>query len=193
MKLNISFFLLILCALLSGCAYSSPETVRYEDTSFSSDPLSSLSYDETVPETDDTIYVSVMGEVVSPGVYILPENSRVFELINEAGGTTKDADLSGINMVLKLTDGMQLYVPGISSSENSVQAGSSFNTPALININTATLEELSTLTGIGATRAKAIIDYREKNGPFNTKEDLMLVNGIKQGIYDGLKDEICTQ
>ena len=193
MKLNISFFLLILCALLSGCAYSSPETVRYEDTSFSSDPLSSLSFDETVPETDDTIYVSVMGEVVSPGVYILPENSRVFELINEAGGTTKDADLSGINMVLKLTDGMQLYVPGISSSENSVQAGSSFNTPALININTATLEELSTLTGIGATRAKAIIDYREKNGPFNTKEDLMLVNGIKQGIYDGLKDEICTQ
>ena len=193
MKLNISFFLLILCALLSGCAYSSPETVRYEDTSFSSDPLSSLSYDETVPETDDTIYVSVRGEVVSPGVYILPENSRVFELINEAGGTTKDADLSGINMVLKLTDGMQLYVPGISSSENSVQAGSSFNTPALININTATLEELSTLTGIGATRAKAIIDYREKNGPFNTKEDLMLVNGIKQGIYDGLKDEICTQ
>ncbi|MBO7599912.1 MAG: helix-hairpin-helix domain-containing protein [Lachnospiraceae bacterium] len=193
MKLNISFFLLILCALLSGCAYSSPETVRYEDTSFSSDPLSSLSFDETVPETDDTIYVSVMGEVVSPGVYILPENSRVFELINEAGGTTKDADLTGINMVLKLTDGMQLYVPGISSSENSVQAGSSFNTPALININTATLEELSTLTGIGATRAKAIIDYREKNGPFNTKEDLMLVNGIKQGIYDGLKDEICTQ
>ena len=193
MKLNISFFLLILCALLSGCAYSSPETVRYEDTSFSSDPLSSLSFDETVPETDDTIYVSVMGEVVSPGVYILPENSRVFELINEAGGITKDADLSGINMVLKLTDGMQLYVPGISSSENSVQAGSSFNTPALININTATLEELSTLTGIGATRAKAIIDYREKNGPFNTKEDLMLVNGIKQGIYDGLKDEICTQ
>ena len=193
MKLNISFFLLILCALLSGCAYSSPETVRYEDTSFSSDPLSSISYDETVPETDDTIYVSVMGEVVSPGVYILPENSRVFELINEAGGTTKDADLTGINMVLKLTDGMQLYVPGISSSENSVQAGSSFNTPALININTATLEELSTLTGIGATRAKAIIDYREKNGPFNTKEDLMLVNGIKQGIYDGLKDEICTQ
>ena len=193
MKLNISFFLLILCALLSGCAYSSPETVRYEDTSFSSDPLSSLSFDETVPETDDTIYVSVMGEVVSPGVYILPEDSRVFELINEAGGTTKDADLTGINMVLKLTDGMQLYVPGISSSENSVQAGSSFNTPALININTATLEELSTLTGIGATRAKAIIDYREKNGPFNTKEDLMLVNGIKQGIYDGLKDEICTQ
>lgn len=193
MKLNISFFLLILCALLSGCAYSSPETVRYEDTSFSSDPLSSLSFDETVPETDDTIYVSVMGEVVSPGVYILPENSRVFELINEAGGTTKDADLTGINMVLKLTDGMQLYVPGISSSENSVQAGSSFNTPALININTATLEELSTLTGIGATRAKAIIDYREKNGPFNTKEDLMLVNGIKQGIYDGLKDEICAQ
>ena len=178
---------------MSGCAYSSPETVRYEDTSFSSDPLSSLSFDETVPETDDTIYVSVMGEVVSPGVYILPENSRVFELINEAGGTTKDADLTGINMVLKLTDGMQLYVPGISSSENSVQAGSSFNTPALININTATLEELSTLTGIGATRAKAIIDYREKNGPFNTKEDLMLVNGIKQGIYDGLKDEICTQ
>ncbi|MBO7334635.1 MAG: helix-hairpin-helix domain-containing protein, partial [Lachnospiraceae bacterium] len=59
--------------------------------------------------------------------------------------------------------------------------------------NTATLEELSTLTGIGATRAKAIIDYREKNGPFNTKEDLMLVNGIKQGIYDGLKDEICAQ
>ena len=156
-----------------------------------------------------TIYVSVMGEVNNPGVYIFKNEARVYELINEAGGFTDNADLSKINLVSVLSDGMQLMVPPLqtetvaefcpetSSSDNSLilsesDAKVSSDTSGKININTATLNELMTLPGIGETRGKAIISYRENGSSFSTPEDIMKVSGIKENTYNSLKDYICV-
>lgn len=142
------------------------------------------------------IYVSVVGEVISPGVYVMPEGARVYELINEAGGATADADTTRLNLVAKLEDGMQIVVPSVAdAADGTIGAiGTEYgaSSAGLVNINTAGLSELMTLTGIGKTRAEAIIKYRESSGGFKKPEDLMCVNGIKQGIYDGLKDQICV-
>ena len=142
-------------------------------------------------EAEGGIYVSVVGEVISPGVYVMPEGARVYELINEAGGATADADTTRLNLVAKLEDGMQIVVPSVADDDSGIY-GSGVSSAGLVNINTAGLNELMTLTGIGKTRAEAIIKYRESSGGFKKPEDLMCVNGIKQGIYDGLKDQICV-
>ena len=155
------------------------------------------------------IYVSVLGEVISPGVYVMPEGARVYELINEAGGATADADTTRLNLVAKLEDGMQIVIPSVEDAatdeggapgdgtgagvyDSGIYGSGDSSGAGLVNINTAGLNELMTLTGIGKTRAEAIIRYRESSGGFNKPEDLMCVNGIKQGIYDGLKDRICV-
>lgn len=180
-----------------GAYFSAPETVKAEIYLEEETPAS-----EAKP-SEKTIYVSILGEVSSPGVYVMPEGSRTYELINEAGGATGNADTSRLNLVSILEDGMQITVPAADSEEApSWEDGSLILTKhdekdsskgKLVNINTASVSELTTLTGIGSTRAEAIINYRETTGKFKKCEDLMCVTGIKQGIYDKLKDEICVE
>lgn len=197
MKKNILFSLFLLfIASFIGCAYSKPEEIKYIDEALD-EPLVSVSESEESQNKPEPIYVSVLGEVVSPGVYVVPEGTRIYEVLNEAGGTTELADLSSINMVTVLSDGMQFVVPKIG--ENTDEMGQekaltkSDNVNSKVNINTADLKTLMTLTGIGKTRAQAILDYREKNGKFNDVKDIMKVSGIKEKTYEGLKDQICVK
>ncbi|MCR4961823.1 MAG: helix-hairpin-helix domain-containing protein [Lachnospiraceae bacterium] len=182
--------------VLSGCN-PSEETIFYENRDLPQISGSVLLQEEAVEETaDDMIYVSIQGSVESPGVYKMPVGSRVYELINLAGGIVGTADTRGINMVTELTDGTQLFIPSLEEeSWNTVAASAGLNetSSGLVNINTAGLDELMTLNGIGETRAKAIIAYREKGNSFEKIEDIMNVNGIKNGIYEGLKDQICVR
>ena len=163
---------------------------------------------ETQPEM---IYVDVCGAVANPGVFQLAAGSRVFQAIEAAGGYLPEAALTCVNRAGVLTDGQQLYIltreemeqQGMSQAElanasNVSGSGNSRNTEAVssgqqdnrININTADEAQLTTLTGIGATRAQAIIAYREENGPFAVIEDIMNVQGIKEGTFAKIKDEI---
>lgn len=182
--------------VLSGCN-PSEETIFYENRDLPQISGSVLLQEETVEETaDDMIYVSIQGSVESPGVYKMPVGSRVYELINLAGGIVGTADTRGINMVTELTDGTQLFIPSLeeeSGNTASASAGLNETSSGLVNINTAGLDELMTLNGIGKTRAEAIIAYREKGNSFEKIEDIMNVNGIKNGIYEGLKDQICVR
>ena len=160
------------------------------------------------------IYVDVCGAVANPGVFQLAAGSRVFQAIEAAGGYLPEAALTCVNRAGVLTDGQQLYIltqeemerqgleqaeiSGATDGQMNGSAGTGQNTGMTaqvqqdnrININTADEAQLTTLTGIGATRAQAIIAYREENGPFAAIEDIMNVQGIKEGTFAKIKDEI---
>lgn len=160
------------------------------------------------------IYVDVCGAVANPGVFQLAAGNRVFQAIEAAGGYLPEAALTCVNRAGVLTDGQQLYIltqeemerqgldpaemAGASDGQMNGSAGTGQNTGMTaqvqqdnrININTADEAQLTTLTGIGATRAQAIIAYREENGPFAAIEDIMNVQGIKEGTFAKIKDEI---
>ena len=160
------------------------------------------------------IYVDVCGAVANPGVFQLAAGSRVFQAIEAAGGYLPEAVQNCVNRAGVLTDGQQLYIltqeemerqgldpaemAGASDGQMNGSAGTGQNTGIAaqaqqdnrININTADETQLTTLTGIGATRAQAIIAYRQENGPFAAIEDIMNVQGIKEGTFAKIKDEI---
>lgn len=166
---------------------------------------------ETQPEM---IYVDVCGAVANPGVFQLAAGSRVFQAIEAAGGYLPEAVQNCVNRAGVLTDGQQLYIltqeemerqgldpaemAGASDGQMNGSAGTGQNAGLTvqaqqdnrININTADEAQLTTLTGIGATRAQAIISYRQENGPFAVIEDIMNVQGIKEGTFAKIKDEI---
>ena len=139
---------------------------------------------ETQPEM---IYVDVCGAVANPGVFQLAAGSRVFQAIEAAGGYLPEAALTCVNRAGVLTDGQMNGSAGTGQNTGMTAQVQQDNR---ININTADEAQLTTLTGIGATRAQAIIAYREENGPFAAIEDIMNVQGIKEGTFAKIKDEI---
>ncbi len=188
---------LILCACAPSSASLQLEGVSVitEDTTEETTAGETTSDAVEEQETESgAVYVYVCGAVNNPGVYELSSDSRVYEALEMAGGITDDAAATALNLAERIYDGQQIYVPtweefqeGWTSSSAAEEAG---DASALININTATKEELMTLTGIGETRAESIIAYREENGPFAAIEDLMLVSGIKEASFEKIKDYI---
>ena len=139
----------------------------------------------------ETVFIDVEGAVRAPGVYELDQGSRVIDAVSSAQGTTENADTSTVNLARVLTDGERVYIPRQGEVASSSD-GSSETTSAPININTATSEELCTLSGIGEATASKIIADRERNGPFTTTDDLMRVPGIGEGKYAQIEDDICV-
>lgn len=139
------------------------------------------------------IPVHIDGEIHHPGVYYVEDGTLLFELIEDAGGFTKDADTSPFNLAMRLAPHMKVFVPRIGDTVNQepVQGHmSSERGDHKIDLNRATREEFETLPGVGPATADAIISYREKNGSFEKIEDLMLVPGIKEGRFARLKDHL---
>lgn len=181
-------FFLIAALLLCGCA--GEERAFYVEATQRS--TSERYTEETSTQAQvsygSQIYVYVCGEVVSPGVYTVDPGTRVYEVLEMAGGVTENAAAGAVNLVNILEDGQKLYFP----SNEEYEAGWSEATEgtALININTASKEELMKLAGIGEAKALAIIAYRQKNGAFTCTEDIMKVSGIKEAAYSLIKDRI---
>jgi len=132
--------------------------------------------------TPASLAVYVSGAVVKPGLYYLPQGSRVGDAVNVAGGFAANAESDLINLAASLSDGEQINVPGVGGNAH-INLGR-------ININTATAEELDTLPGIGPTTAQAIVDYRTQNGLFQAIQDIMNVPGIGASSYDLIKNLI---
>ena len=139
----------------------------------------------------EMIYVYVCGHVRQPDVYSLAAGTRLYEAIEAAGGAADDADLQQLNLADQLTDG-RIYVPaeGETAAESEYTEDKMSN--GLVNINTATAEQLQTLPGIGQAKAKAIVAYREANGNFSSIEDLRKVPGIKEGVFGQVQSLICV-
>ena len=193
---------------------SSAESRKKQAESGGSDAGNGTGINSTGETQPEMIYVDVCGAVANPGVFQLAAGSRVFQAIEAAGGYLPEAVQNCVNRAGVLTDGQQLYIltqeemeqqgldpaemAGASDGQMNGSAGTGQNTGIAaqaqqdnrININTADETQLTTLTGIGATRAQAIIAYRQENGPFATIEEIMNVQGIKEGTFAKIKDEI---
>ncbi len=150
--------------------------------------------------TPRPLCVYVSGAVVHPDVYELASDSIVKDAIEAAGGPTDEADLNRINLARRVRDEEQIYVPRkgeesppvIPPSDSSLLPSSS-QEGGQVNINTATAEELSTLPGIGPTKAQGIIDYRTTKGPFRSIEEIKNVTGIGDITFEKLRDKITVQ
>lgn len=161
--------------------------------------------EETTTIMPQNCYVDIKGEVLRPGVYEFSCESRIQEVIKKAGGFTEEADETKINLAQKISDQMQIIVPNLHSKQeggvaegNSEKGNSSNTTPSnskqgTVNINTATLEELQTIKGIGKKKAEAILQYRKEHGAFRTKEDLLQVKGIGKKALEAIESQVNFQ
>jgi len=149
--------------------------------------------------TAEPLRVHVAGAVVRPGVYELGENSRVEDAVEAAGGFVVEADKNALNLAAHLEDGERLDIPYVAGfipeeTEGFVVITEGTTSPLageeLVDINTASLEELDKLPGIGPTIAQRIIDYRTENGPFATIDDIVNVPGIGSATFDEIRDQI---
>lgn len=212
MKKNILYFTVVLIlssALVSFIGCSRDEAViQLGGDKYLQDPQTDIDNEQPqaidlpdvpmkIKEPED-VTVYVCGAVKCPGVYTLDAGSRITDAIDAAMGMCEEADACYVNLATPLEDGLRIYIPTmeetagtrdelISPAGEEVQAGGS----GLVNINTADATTLMTLPGIGESKAALIIDYRTENGRFGSIEDIMKIKGIKEGMFNKIKDRIC--
>ncbi|OUO79905.1 hypothetical protein B5F53_05460 [Blautia sp. An249] len=204
MKLKKKLLLLLLGYVLfvEGCSDTEAEIFTEEEISEErpeelTQEVSPVPGQTPAVTSVQTIYVDVGGAVNKPGVYQLKSGARIYEAIEKAGGFTQEAEPESINQAQMAQDGEQILVltkeefqaQGMSQPQAAGQSPAQ-GQEGKVNINTADETQLQTLSGIGQSRAEAIIEYREKNGGFSSVEEIMNVDGIKEGIFEKIKDEI---
>ena len=180
-------------AIEAGSTQKEPKkTARYQNT-------------EREEEQEAEVYVYVCGAVENPGVYLLKGVPRICDAIEAAGGFCGDAQQDYWNMAEKLVDGQMLYIPTEeeakernwdvleqnSTTENKTEETDSSSRK--VNLNTASKEQLMALPGIGESKADSIISYRETNGAFSKVEEVMNIPGIKDGLFEKMKDYITVE
>lgn len=149
------------------------------------------------------IKIHIIGEIKNPGIIEITEGSRIADAIEKAGGVTKEADVSKVNLAYVLQDGQKIHIPnkndeGIeyveeTAGNNIIVEDKTNKNNSKVNINTATQTELETLSGIGPSTALKIINYRKENGKFNSIDEIMNVSGIGEAKYESIKDYICVK
>ena len=190
-----SIILAFVCSLvliIGGLFYfNKNKTEDYSGVSFSNISNETNNKDEKAENRhDEKIFVDVKGAVKHPGVFETTKDKRVKDLIEEAGGLLDDADTSTLNLSQKVKDQMIIYVLKHGEKPKQISDSSSSSNTDVININTANKERLMKISGVGKTKAEAIISYREKNGDFKKKEDITKVRGIGKATFDKIKDKI---
>ena len=191
-----SIILAFVCSLvliIGGLFYfNQNKTEDYSGVSFSNISNETNNKDEKAENRhDEKIFVDVKGAVKHPGVFETTKDKRVKDLIEEAGGLLDDADTSTLNLSQKVKDQMVIYVLKHGEKPKQISDGGSSSSNAdVININTANKEQLMKISGVGKTKAEAIISYREKNGDFKKKEDITKVRGIGKATFEKIKDKI---
>ena len=195
-KMKAVWFSALAAALAAaGCSGKDEESLEELSVSAESETEEEGAVPQEEQEPAETVYVYVCGAVNAPGVYELKKDARVFEAITLAGGMTAEAAPEAVSQARTVADGEQIYVPTVrevqmqGSGVEDIVTGNA-DVSGKININTAGKEELMTLTGIGEAKAQSILDYREEHGQFGSIEDLMLIEGIKEGVFNKIKEDI---
>lgn len=174
--------------LLSGCGQEDAllSELRRENANGASGPEGDWpdGAAEAGRSQGEKVWVHVCGAVKSPGVYELPAGSRFYEAVEAAGGFAENACEDYLNLAAVLSDGSRLEIPTL---EEIAERKASEKEDGLVNINTADAEKLCSLPGVGEGRAKAIVEYREKQGGFQKKEDIMQVSGIGEKMYERME------
>ena len=177
-----------------GGLFSKKEESVEETTVVETTMLAEKTEVSTTQET--VIFVDIKGAVKNPGVYQMKVGDRVKDALDAAGGLTAEADSQKVNLAQRVEDQMVIVVPKVGEEAEAIPAGAmskEASKEGKVNINTATVEELKTLKGVGEKKAEAIIEYRKKNGSFKTKEDLMKVRGIGKKLFESFQERIVTQ
>ena len=195
-KIILIILLAIIASAIIYYVYGSDKEEIYEEEllPYEENIVSNTSSSE-LEETEDgaEIIIYITGAV--------KEGSRIADAIEKAGGTTEEADIEKINLAYLLEDGMKIKIPTKNSNETNeeitkesgLEEENKTTKNQKININTATLEELDTLDGIGKSTAEKIIEYRKQNGKFKTIEDLKNVSGIGESKYEKIKEKITVK
>ncbi len=176
LKFSIGIVILLVIISFTTKSTPTPQTFTYSDKEIS---VNEVEY----------IYVDLKGYVQNPGVYKLEKGSRVFQVINMAGGYIDDADKEAVNLSKKIYDQEVIYIPSINE-EYPLITEVIEDTTNIININLASLSQLESLPGIGPSTAQAIIDYRNEIGEFEQIEDIMNVSGIGESTYSKIEEYI---
>lgn len=197
-------FLLLNMLFFCGCEAKETVMLQAENEQIkctSSEDAKDIFNDEEPKEVEvehelaSCVYVYISGEVVHPGVYQMVEDARIYEVLMEAGGYTEDADTIVCNLAEKVSDGMQIHIPNknIVSDSNKTQIDVLEDSNGKVDLNSASQTELTEIPGIGTVKAEAIISYRDEHGRFRSTEDVMQVEGIKDGTYEKIKEYITVR
>ena len=188
------FWLIVFLIGMTGCKDVETEVWMEEEFALEEETPSKEESEEVSEEAVAEIYVDVCGAVVNPGVVVLESGSRVYQAIEAAGGFLPEARKTAVNQAQGLTDGQQIYVPSEEeAAELQTEEAVGGSEDQKVDLNTADESQLTTLPGIGISKAQAIIAYREENGPFSVIEDVMKVQGIKESVYAKIQDDIVVR
>lgn len=185
MMVAVLFFLLL---TTGGCGNN--KTVYFEIPEQETEQFFEETEEETLPSAEkEECYVYVCGAVEQPGVYILNSSARVYEAIAAAGGLTDEANFASVNQAETVEDGQMIRI--LTNEEvAALETETASEKDGRIDINQASAEELMTLPGIGKAKADSIISYRKQCGGFSSIEEIMQVEGIKEGLFNRMKDSI---
>ena len=202
-KQKIIIIIILTCMLcfIGGYIIKKANSSQYIELKTEEDRGIEKTIEEPVKEKGKII-IHITGAVKNQGIVEAKEGDRISDIINLAGGTTEESDLSKINLAYAVEDGQKIYVPSIKdeiktesvtqeAGENVIEY--SIENNSKVNINTASQTELETLNGVGPSTALKIINYRQENGDFETIEDIKNVPGIGDAKFESLKDEICIK
>ncbi|MBR5421278.1 MAG: ComEA family DNA-binding protein [Lachnospiraceae bacterium] len=202
MKNNIIRFLALfgMLSALAGCGSAQAYLDEQMERNVPADAGTAEQLPVQADATEAVVFVHICGAVIHPGVYSLPPGSRLIDAVEAAGGFAADASEESLNLAAGAEDG-QMY--RVLTKEEAAQAGSAggaaadtsspYTADGKLDINMAGLAELCSLSGIGESKAKAILAYRDENGAFTSPEDIKNVSGIGEGIYNRIKDEITVR
>lgn len=202
-KIIVVVLIIIMCIVIGYYIISKTEKYDYSDIEKISNII------EEDQEVDDNIIenkivIHITGEVEEEGVIELEKGARISDAIEEAGGTTEEADLSNVNLAYSLSDGQKVKIPNINEKDEEIivveeKAGDNIiiegnkSKEEKININKATQTEIETLPGIGPSTALKIINYRNEHGKFKNIEDIKNVSGIGDSKFENIKEYICVE
>ena len=202
-KIIVVVLIIIMCIVIGYYIISKTEKYDYSDIEKISNII------EEDQEVDDNIIenkivIHITGEVEEEGVIELEKGARISDAIEEAGGTTEEADLSNVNLAYSLSDGQKVKIPNINEKDEEIivveeKAGDNIiiegnkSKEEKININKAAQTEIETLPGIGPSTALKIINYRNEHGKFKNIEDIKNVSGIGDSKFENIKEYICTE
>ena len=193
MKIKFKIILIVLLIVVLGIMYFKNKEKNYISVVEENIVENNIVEEDIQSEgmNEELIKVHILGEVNSPGMIELKVGDRVYDAIEKAGGTTELADISKVNLAYILSDGEKIYIPSINDT-NDVGMQEEFKS-GKVNINTASKEELQSLSGIGESIAQEIVNYRNKNGKFSSIEDIKNVSGIGENKYEKIKDNITVK